>query len=288
MGSDAFITRSGRDYYRVLPASDDEGNYPREMNYVLGGRTIGAVLARSQGAAFSPLSLSPVLWLDASQLTGLSDGAAIATWTDASVNGRNAMQGTAGVQPIYKTAILNGKPVARFDGGDWLDVATVTALGIADLTTGHTIIAVYKTAASSGNPFVGSNFNSAAGTNVIGFAATQITNLRGGSVSTHLATATQDTNWHIGTHWYSGGGPVKTFNGWRDKVSLTLNPSNGTFGDTSTFESTQAWRLGRWGDLAIYFSGDIAEIIMFATALSTANRQAVEAYLSAKYSIALA
>ncbi len=258
---------------------------------VLGGRgAVNPVMAQGRGgAAFTPLSLLPVLWLDASQIAGLSDGGAITTWTDASGNGRNATQaGTATLKPTYKTAILNGKPVVRFDGGDWLDVATVTTLGIAALTTGHTIFVAYKTVASSGNPFIGSNyFTPSNGINVVGFAATQITNLRGGSQSTHVATATQDTNWHIGTHWYSGGA-VKTFGGWRDGAGLTLNPSNGAFGDTSTFESTQVWRLGRWGDLGIYFGGDIAEVIMYASALSTANRQAVEQYLSAKYGITLA
>ena len=54
------------------------------------------------------------LWLDASKLTGLSDGATVTTWTDMSGLGNNAT--TSAGTPIYKTGILNGQPVVRFDG----------------------------------------------------------------------------------------------------------------------------------------------------------------------------
>lgn len=50
MVSSEIITRSERDYHRVSPTSDDKGNYPR-MNFVMAGRSIGAVLGRSAGAA---------------------------------------------------------------------------------------------------------------------------------------------------------------------------------------------------------------------------------------------
>jgi hypothetical protein len=38
---------------------------------------------------------------------------------------------------------------------------------------------------------------------------------------------------------------------------------------------------------AYYYKGDIAEIIMFTSALTTEERQAIESYLSQKYSITI-
>ena len=45
--------------------------------------------------------------------TGLSDGATVATLTDMSGLGNHA---TAAGIPIYKTGVLNGQPVLRFNG----------------------------------------------------------------------------------------------------------------------------------------------------------------------------
>lgn len=54
------------------------------------------------------------LWFKADALA-LADGAAVATWADASGNtGRDATQGTAGNRPVCKTNQLGGKPVVRF------------------------------------------------------------------------------------------------------------------------------------------------------------------------------
>lgn len=62
----------------------------------------------------SPLDLSGLaFWFRAPNL-GLSDGTAVATWTDLSGLGRDLTQGTGANQPIYKTGIQNGLAVVRF------------------------------------------------------------------------------------------------------------------------------------------------------------------------------
>lgn len=55
------------------------------------------------------------LWLDANAIVGLVDGDPVSTWDDESGNGNDATQGTAANQPVYKTNIVNGLPVVRFD-----------------------------------------------------------------------------------------------------------------------------------------------------------------------------
>src|SRR3990167_5696375 len=56
---------------------------------------------------WAPTDLSNLLlWLDASQITGLNDGDAVASWTDLSGNGNHATQSTAAAKPTYKTNII--------------------------------------------------------------------------------------------------------------------------------------------------------------------------------------
>lgn len=69
----------------------------------------------SVGAASGPPLANLVLWLKADAITGLNDGDPITTWLDSSGAGNNASQATAANKPIYKTGIINGRPVARFD-----------------------------------------------------------------------------------------------------------------------------------------------------------------------------
>jgi hypothetical protein len=79
------------------------------------------------------------LWLKADALTGLADGDPVTTWTDSSGNAFNPAQATTAKKPLYKTSILNGLPIVRFDGIDdvllnasvnWTTVINTTGGGI--------------------------------------------------------------------------------------------------------------------------------------------------------------
>jgi len=89
------------------------------------------------------------LWLDAAAITGLADGDAVSSWPDLSANGYHATQADAAKKPTYKTNILNGKAVVRFDGGDFLasscpaDTKPVTIFFVAtftNFTTGRSVL----------------------------------------------------------------------------------------------------------------------------------------------------
>jgi hypothetical protein len=76
---------------------------------------------------------------------------------------------------------------------------------------------------------------------------------------------------------------------WINGASENLDTSFQTAGSTSNTDSSVATGIGFNSNASTsFFAGDIAEIIVFPTALSTADRQAVERYLSNKYAIALA
>lgn len=85
------------------------------MSLVLARR---AVLQAATGGAFDPASLSPLLRLKASSITGLVNGDPVATWPDVSGNARHATQATAAKRPTWVTGVLNGKAVVRFDDVD--------------------------------------------------------------------------------------------------------------------------------------------------------------------------
>src|SRR3990172_1742397 len=82
--------------------------------------------SRRRVSAFSPLSLSPVLWLDFSDLSTLftdsagtipvtSDGDVIGYAADLSGNGNHATQATTLNKPVWKAAIQNGLGAGLWD-----------------------------------------------------------------------------------------------------------------------------------------------------------------------------
>lgn len=95
--------------------------------------------------SFSPAALSGlVLWLNAESI-GQGDSTSIATWADSSSNGKNATQATGGRQPTYRTNIVNGRAVVRFDGS--ADTLANTAFSLG---TSCSIYCVASTVSSSG------------------------------------------------------------------------------------------------------------------------------------------
>lgn len=77
----------------------------------------GTIDGRLRGT-FIPTHLTDLSrWYRADSLA-LNDSDAVSQWLDESGNEVNMEQGTGASQPLYKTNILNGKPVLRFDGSD--------------------------------------------------------------------------------------------------------------------------------------------------------------------------
>jgi hypothetical protein len=57
---------------------------------------------------------------DARQISGVTDGTAVGTWTDIGTGGNDASQATTSLRPIYRAGAngINGGPVLEFDGTD--------------------------------------------------------------------------------------------------------------------------------------------------------------------------
>lgn len=200
------------------------------------------------------------LWLKADAITGLSNNAAVSTWNDSSGNGNNAAQATSGDQPSYETNQINGLPAVNFNGsGDFLTVPSLTGqtifvvLNHADGTT----FTNYRRVVDNGDTF---------GYSIFG--------VNGGSQYNPTALPRGIT---ASNFWVNG----------TNTLSAAPLSSNKIISAIATSASTNTNWIGTYtgtGNQTMY--GDIAEVLIYNDALSTAQRQAVENYLGTKYNIA--
>lgn len=254
---------------------------------VLGSRaSIGGVLGSGRGGAAAGLPVAnPVLWLDASQITGLGDGSAITTWNDASASGYNVTQaGASTLKPTYKTGIINGKPAVRFDGGDYLTNASATmplkiftAFVVFQESTARNYAGVLVFTPPTGN-----DYNSAAGMQVCGAGDASNHFEASGSVNYQMLVAGTGVNPPtVWTHKKAAGrGDV-----YKNGTAAANDTSFTEFNDTATGVLVGARYVSNAITTTYGLIGDIAEIILYNSALSDGDRQAVEAYLAAKYAI---
>lgn len=247
-------------------------------SFRLGSATPSRIYLGTNQVFLNPLSLSPALWLS-------DTGSDLSVWPDLSGNGRNATQATPANRPEIVSAALNGRQVRRFDGvndslaGTLSNVSSLSVFAVFVPTLDATSTALYARV-----------FSQRGSATLADFAQTG-----------HYIPIIRDSQLSAFGSWASSGvratqSAVDVTKEIRSSIhtgSLISNFRNGSA--SSTYSHT----LGNNG--AAYFvggqspstteitsgflKGDIAEILVFPTALSTADRQAVETYLNAKWAI---
>lgn len=229
----------------------------------------------------NPLSLSPALWLS-------DTGTNPAQWDDLSGNGRHAVQATPANRPSIVSAALNGRQSRRFDGVDDF-LALSSGLNILRNVAGATGFVVRKRTGTSDQSFfiasVGGGTNSRFFISQ-GNSGSYTTGARrlDADAGTFANNGTTTSNWAIQTGRvdYANGGAAG-LSSYANGILTSSVAFNGT-GNSSNTDS-QGVRIGATLANTQFVSGDIAEILIFPTALSTADRQAVEIYLNAKWAI---
>ncbi len=220
---------------------------------------------------FSTVALR--LWLKADSLA-LADDSPVDAWVDSSLSGNDVSQATGMKMPTFKTNILNGLPVVRFDGID--DTLFKTAAGGFTCTEGHTVIAVL-------NPTTAASYGMAVITNPI---YNEMRQNGGGGIAEWMIPSgsyqvdsldSQEGLWAV----WSGTFVVAT-----QLIELFINGvSQGTqFDDTGPLAVSDIY-LGSRTDM-YHWLGDIAEVLVFDAALDATDRENVENYLIAKYALA--
>jgi hypothetical protein len=221
-------------------------------------------------SAFSPASIPGLqLWLDASQISGLNDGDAVATWNDLSGNGNDVTQATASKKPTYKTGIQNGLPAVLFDGVD--DFLLITkAFGL----TSGTLFVVYKSTAGSycvlrtNNDSAGQYFRYAGDGNgywgvfTTGRIETYPASMPGANVAAYVVDVSSAASKTVHVNGIDKGAQSFTF----------ASPTQINIGDN----------LGSGGP---YMTGYVMEVGLYNSAISAGNLALLNVYLAAKYGI---
>jgi len=215
------------------------------------------------------ISTQPIMHFDAAILDGSdqannpSAGSAVSTWGDRSGQAVNydATQATGSAQPTFN--VSGSDKYLSFDGGDVLDFTNYT------LPTAFNMVAVCNTGADSNHLLpVGTDTNSAY---ILLEYAGVTYGITGGS-------ATDNT---YGPNYNS----IQQFWSTRDgsnSHSVYVQGGNALFTVTATQSRTVA-QLGKANN-SIYHTGDIYEIIIWGSDLSTTDKNTVNSYLANKYS----
>lgn len=212
------------------------------------------------------------LWLKANSLS-LSDGDQVSSWNDSSGNGNNATQSNSSYKPIFKTGILNSKPVVRFTASD--DHIICPNGVFSGISTATSMFIVMKVTNTSSEKF---NFTQS----VDG----------GNRYLTHTPWNDGNIYWDFGNDrlYGSWGGNSSSFYYWtylagsgmairRNGTQIHTKSTSGTF-----TPGTQTFLIGGLAGTK-GMSGDIAEIIMYNRRLNLTEIGEVETYLKNKYNL---
>lgn len=213
------------------------------------------IVGYSRGG-FSPLSLSPSLWFDADDAATItSSGGLVSQWSDKSGGGFHA-SASGGARPSTGVATENGRNVISF-------LTSAAKLDFSRPTTSNTatVFVVQRTTDTTYLILHGSEFA------WVG---------QSGSSSTLVSMWGSPTYYKNGSlQSWTTRSTVFTALDNQAAVVTAKTVSFGSFGWVAT------WHLG--GYAGYEFTGTIAEILIYPTALSDANRQSVEGYLRAKW-----
>lgn len=214
-------------------------------------------------------------WLQAERL-GLSNGGSVSQWTD-TVGSVVLKQSTVANQPTYQTGVINSLPVVRFDGTN--DI--LTTLGYPSIIPSNgqiSVVVVAKTGTGGANHrFCGWTSNGwTAG--VQGTIQSYFTTIGVKDYNTGTNDWNPQASFHVATYIFNSNFSVDFY---MDGTLL----SNKT-GTTNATASTSTFNVG--GRAAEFWNGDIAELLVFNTAISTTDRHLVERYLGTKYNLTVA
>lgn len=250
--------------------------------------SVGFALGTGGGggaSAFAPTDVSSPalkLWLDASALTGLADADPITTLTDRSGNGNSGVGSGTG-RPLYKTGIVNGLAVARFDGVN--DTLTITRNAGLEPTT-VSIFAVIRAAAaptnftavltkpitSGGSGSYAINTNGTGGIRPWGNVATS-----GEKFGTAVATGTV---WDGSPHIVHGSLSGTSVDHWFDGA-----PQAGVAAVGNIVYDTNNLYVGSYNGASLFMAFDLCELLVYAGIPSKPDRWRVWGYLGRKWGL---
>lgn len=231
------------------------------------GSSNGAYRLNINGATGIPTS-GLHLWLRADAGVN-APGNRMATWADQSGNGRNASMATLSRQPFFVPGALNGRPVVRFTGAEsmYLDV-------FAQPTTFSVFVA-----GKNSNP--SESFSMILGPG--GNSPNNQLRWENGSQALFVGTG---NNLPVTTSSIGNTRVYHALSARYDGATMTVY-RDGTPISSRSFATSGPFTLASVGSwYSTYFmKGDLAEVVIYARALTETERASVNSYLRSKYNL---
>ncbi len=205
----------------------------------------------------------------------------VTQWTDLTGNGNTFSQSNSSYQPTLTTGAVNGLPAITFNGSSQYLVAPS---GFANFTSGASMFIVTKpTSSVTSARFL--DIGTGSTTNSFGVceyspSAYLLYSFNGSTGSSIQGTLTT-SQYQILEAIQNGSGTGSLYTNGTSVASGSVNNINNT--------TRSAPVIGAYtGGGTYYFQGQIAEILIYSTALSSTQRQAVENYLLSRYGLSIA
>lgn len=214
---------------------------------------------------------SPQLYTDVGKTTlARTDGDAVYVSSSQGSDTHDIVQAVAANRPTLRTGVLNGHPVFRCDGTDYLQGAFTGAL-----TQPYTLFVVAQLSAAViadglNNYLLDGDDNAH---NMLLFDRGGGPNKWAVNAGATLDGSATDANWN--TWMVLINGALSQF--WHNGVSEAAGDVGAEFGDGLTVGANTGG-AGGW-------VGDIAEALIYDSNLSTADKNQVGQYLAAKYAL---
>lgn len=229
------------------------------------------------------------LWLDMNDLNAANaQGAAIETLVDKSGKGNDFTQATVSLRGLLKKKVKNGHSTLRFDGvDDFYDSGTKAPWKFLNDGSDWTVITVLAASAAGITGF----FFDSGGSDIAKTGFRMIITGDESSLRVNNGSAsvlTPSTNVFVTEEFavvvfrndVDVGGPDVTV--FLDGTQVSSDEKLTAYNNANP---TDNMIMGRNVAGAVFFSGDIAEIIMYDSVLSTADRESIESYLASKFNI---
>lgn len=212
----------------------------------------------------------------AANITGVSDGDVVSSWTDISGSGLHAVQATGGLQPIFRSSgafLPNGRPCVEFVQASsqyvratFTNTGNVTRFAVYQVKNVASQMAIYTYNAGYELWVTTTSINQKLDVpNVAGVAL----------VGAHFTLS--------GGIWYAG---TLSANGTNSHTTY-LNGAVDGVGTTAATTTSAALDFGGrgWSGTGKYLDGYIAEILDYSRILNGAERAVVHSYIQEEYGI---
>jgi hypothetical protein len=226
------------------------------------------------------LTPGPLTWLRSDMGVSISSGSSVNSWADMSGTGNFA--GSSGsAQPTLVKNAINGYPALSFNGGNsymqWPTIANGFANGVSVF-----VVANCNAVNQSGDRFI--ELSTGSGANSIALYAYSST--VDGYFTSNGAGSGSSAGGNMTTNQY------QLLEAMQNSSGAVAMYTNGIFGASSTLTvppsaSRNVNYIGQYSGGGYFLQGQIAEILLYNTALTAAQRTAIEGYLLQKYQIGI-